>query len=641
MPGEVPAEPVRENTVEERTEQESEMEGNRVEESAAESVIQGEVGEMAGIHPRCSHIHTQPSNGKLERELERKDHEMKDLRQEVNVLRKQLLVSKNSEMYPMNTHPPHGKAIVIVNNMFTPNPDDPTIKLLPRPGAECDVFLFKSTFEHLQYEVDCYTNLTCEEMYQVFYRAAKESHEANDSFVCCISSHGDENVIYGTDSVGVRRSELIQIVKRSMSLRGKPKLFFLQACRTKSSSAAGGARLMCLPETNLPEDADVYIANASTVNYASYRNHKRGSWFVMALHHVFTRHGDHLTLDQMMHKVNSLVYTAQGIVQDNDPGNEGTVQHEARQCAETTSSFRMDLRFKPAGLVLEQVYPIPVEYCVELKCDPFALSFPLYEENEGVSGDDVMAGTAKYFVETKCMLEQGADLHPRVPGNLYPLDKNPHGVCLIINNHRFYHDTDPAKAHPDRGGAEIDQYNLTQTFSYLHYKVEVRENLTNDQMTDAVMRMSQRDHSNYDSFICCILSHGEHEIIYGANSKPVNVNDLTGVMKLSATLRNKPKLFFVCHQVESPEGSTLQLRVPHADFFICYGKAMDRSHKHGSWFMSELCRELALHSYHTSLRKMVCKVKQQISAALREDDSISYADSLQKDVHFFSFVWRP
>ena len=382
---EVPTQPARERS-----------RGEESMESAAESITHGGAGEMAGIHPprrgrgrthtqllqqqyvdkvhqlqmqleheRAHNLaladqrqqqqqqqHQQSSNGELERELERKGHEVHDLRQEVEVLRKQLLAGDDSEMYPMNIHPPHGKAIVIVNDTFTPNPDDPSIKLLPRPGAEHDMFLLKSTFEHLQYEVDCYTNLTCEEMYQVFYRAVKESHEENDSFICCISSHGDENVIYGTDSVGAKRFELIQIMKQSESLRGKPKLFFLQACRTKSSSAVGGARLMCLlPEVYLPEaaeqDADVYVANASTVNYASYRDHERGSWFVMALHHIFTRHGDRLlTLDQMMHKVNSLVCTAQGVIEDDDPGNEGTVQREARQCAETTSSFRMGLRFR-------------------------------------------------------------------------------------------------------------------------------------------------------------------------------------------------------------------------------------------------------------------------------------------------------
>ena len=242
------------------------------------------------------------------------------------------------------------------------------------------------------------------------------------------------------------------------------------------------------------------------------------------------------------------------------------------------------------------------------------------------------------------------------PDEFYPLDKNPHGVCLIINNHRFYHNTDPTKAHPDRGGAEIDQFNLTQTFRYLRYKVEVRENLTDDQMTDAVMLMSQRDHSNYDSFICCILSHGEHEIIHGANSEPVNVNDLTGVMKLSATLRNKPKLFFIqcCrgeaeergYEKDNPGESTFRSTIPRdADFFLGFatplGKAAYRSRKHGSWYISELCKVFTQHGYHNSLSSMMRRVNRQVSAAFTKDgykQCTEFVDRLQREVHFFHFI---
>ena len=296
-------------------------------------------------HHRILADQRQQNNGELARELERKSHEIDDLRKEIDLLQKQLLTGNDSEMYQMNEYPPHGKAIVIVNDQFTPNPTDSSINLLPRPGAEHDMFLFKSTFEFLGYEVECHRNLTCEEMNQVLQKAAGENHEAYDSFVCCISSHGDEKVIYGTDSVGALRSDLVQYVKSCKSLCGKPKMFFLQACRTKASSTVIGAGLTYLPDA-AEQDADVFIANASTVNYASYRDHERGSWFVMALHHIFTRHGQHLTLAEMMYKVNNLVCTAQGIVQDDSHTSGAVVQHEARQCAETTSSFRMGLRFK-------------------------------------------------------------------------------------------------------------------------------------------------------------------------------------------------------------------------------------------------------------------------------------------------------
>ena len=243
------------------------------------------------------------------------------------------------------------------------------------------------------------------------------------------------------------------------------------------------------------------------------------------------------------------------------------------------------------------------------------------------------------------------------PDELYAMGKNPHGVCLIINNYRFYHETDQSKAHPDRGGAEIDQYNLTQTFRYLRYRVEVQENLTADRMTDALMRMSQRDHSNYDSFVCCILSHGEHDIIHGSNSEPVNVNDLTGLMKLSTTLRNKPKLFFIqCCRGEAEEvgfekdnpgdSHTFRSTIPRdADFFLGYatplGKAAYRSRKHGSWYISELCKVFTQYGYHNSLSSMMRRVNRQVSNAFTKDgykQCAEFVDRLRREVHFFHFI---
>ena len=318
-------------------------------------------------------------------------------------------------------------------------------------------------------------------------------------------------------------------------------------------------------------------------------------------------------------------------------------------------------------------------------------------------------------------LQHGPRQAPEMnPDEFYPLDKNPHGVCLIINNHRFYHDTDPAKAHPDAGGAEIDQYNLTQTFRYLRYKVEVHENLTDDQMTDTLIRMSQRDHSNHDSFICCILTHGLYDILYGANSEPVSIHYLTGLMKLSATLLKKPKLFFIqccrgeveergaeeelgmdkiphveiqkpwhqkqkllkeqerkvelldqlqelnariieeereslqhkreleptLHKIYDSGVSTFRSTIPRdADFFLGYatplGKAAYRSRKHGSWYISELCRVFTQHGYHDSLSSMMRRVNRQVSAAFTKDgykQCTEFVDRLQREVHFFHFI---
>ena len=244
------------------------------------------------------------------------------------------------------------------------------------------------------------------------------------------------------------------------------------------------------------------------------------------------------------------------------------------------------------------------------------------------------------------------------PEDLYPMTNSPHGLCIIINNHQFFHHTEPEKAHTERGGAKIDEYNLTQTFRYLRYKVELHENLTSQRMKDLMMITAQRDHSEYDSFICCILTHGETNLVHGADSEAVNLLDLAGVMKMCGTLRGKPKLFFIqaCRGDSEDEGfeySDIQHDAPNlgtpsipqeADFFFGYatpqGNAAYRSRRHGSWYISELCKVLTKQAYTHNLSSMMKKVNFQVSKAFTKEghkQAPEFVDRLRKEVHFFHF----
>ena len=259
-------------------------------------------------------------------------------------------------------------------------------------------------------------------------------------------------------------------------------------------------------------------------------------------------------------------------------------------------------------------------------------------------------------------IQQSQATVPVDDDELYPMDKHPHGICLIINNHKFYHPTNPERAHNDRGGAEVDQYNLVQTFRYLRYRVEVEENLTHEQMTEKMMEMSLRDHSNYDSFICCILTHGERDVVHGADSIEVNLSDMTGLMKFSKTLTGKPKMFFVqaCRGDKEDAGvqldherdsgglqpSSVNSVIPSdADFFYGYatpsGSAAYRSKRHGSWYISELCKVFTESSYGSTLGRMMKKVNNQVSKAFTKEglkQCSENVDRLRKEVHFFHHI---
>ena len=254
------------------------------------------------------------------------------------------------------------------------------------------------------------------------------------------------------------------------------------------------------------------------------------------------------------------------------------------------------------------------------------------------------------------------------PDDFYPMNKNPHGMCVIFNNNRFYTKKTNGECFPERGGTQVDEYNLTQTFRYLRYRVLVKENIDADGMLATMTQMCEHDHSNYDSFVCFITTHGKNDIIYGADCEPLSVGDFTGLMRSCVTLVNKPKLFFIqtCRTVEEDSGLKRQLSadeevgvqpdsdsghsisstIPrNVDFFFGYatppGKAAYRSRRHGSWYVSELCKVFTQDGYHSSLSSMMRKVNRQVSSAFTKDgykQCTEFVDRLRMDVHFFHFI---
>lgn len=216
----------------------------------------------------------------------------------------------------------------------------------------------------------------------------------------------------------------------------------------------------------------------------------------------------------------------------------------------------------------------------------------------------------------------------------------------------MFHQVDPHyDALSDRGGAPVDQRNLFLTFEFLQYKVEVHENCTSTEMIDLMKEMSSRDHSQYDSFVCCILSHGEEGKVFGADSLPVELRDITGLIKgtFCRTLIDKPKLFFVqaCRgeaedpgiKVVSDGNSSLPVE---ADFLFGYatppGNAAYRSRRHGSWFISELCQVFSQDSQVLGLGSMMKKVNRKVSDAYTKEghkQCTEVVDRLRKEVHFF------
>ena len=228
----------------------------------------------------------------------------------------------------------------------------------------------------------------------------------------------------------------------------------------------------------------------------------------------------------------------------------------------------------------------------------------------------------------------------------YPMKQSPHGFAVIISNNRF---SSVNKALPNRRGSQIDEDNLQLTWEFLNYDVRIFKNLTASEITKKLMQISCESHANYDSFVCCILSHGNLDSVYGADGKPVKINDIADIFKESycPSLAGKPKMFFIqANQVknEKPEVEDVPGHVlpKKPDCLFSYTTApcnvSYKNHRCGSWYVSILRDVLPQHAKEKDLLEMLSIVNKRVSDAYNTRDyqqCLSPVTQLSKQVWFF------
>ena len=71
--------------------------------------------------------------------------------------------------------------------------------------------------------------------------------------------------------------------------------------------------------------------------------------------------------------------------------------------------------------------------------------------------------------------------------------------------------------------------------------------MTSYEMHSWFKEVSQMDHSEYDCFVCCIMSHGELGAVHGTDGESVEIQEILALFKSVSckSLNGKPKLFFI------------------------------------------------------------------------------------------------
>ena len=131
-----------------------------------------------------------------------------------------------------------------------------------------------------------------------------------------------------------------------------------------------------------------------------------------------------------------------------------------------------------------------------------------------------------------------------VNSDSYRMKSVPRGICVILNNEEFQQSMDKDNYLQDREGSSVDAENLEDVFRSFGFDVESKKNLTAMETRDYFQRIAKMDHSNYDCFVGCILSHGCQDGFYGVDGKVVTVNEILLGFKTCSSLKEKPKIFF-------------------------------------------------------------------------------------------------
>ncbi|XP_064620938.1 caspase-3-like [Lineus longissimus] len=213
------------------------------------------------------------------------------------------------------SHPRRGLAVVINMRYF----DFRSTHQKEREGTDEDAQAIVERLLRLGFDVRRYDDLTRRDISLLMDDLAKEDHSDADCFVCVFLSHGKEGRVYAYDGT-VYIETLLANFKGDVcpALAGKPKLFFIQACRgsrfmhgvvVADSYEDGEDVTDAAAETtrNIPTEADFLISYSTVPGYFSWRNNEDGSWFIQALCRVIDDVGTTAELMQMMTYVNRIV----------------------------------------------------------------------------------------------------------------------------------------------------------------------------------------------------------------------------------------------------------------------------------------------------------------------------------------------
>ncbi|KAI3379882.1 hypothetical protein SNEBB_002276 [Seison nebaliae] len=211
----------------------------------------------------------------------------------------------DEDRYKMNNRC-RGIALIVNNYRFESN-----TSLGVRHGSDVDEQNLKKTFAKLDFDVHVKHNQSARNLRKLFDYYAQQDFSNSDCFAAIILSHGDTDGIYGTDTI-VPLECLMEPLQRSVSLVGKPKLLFIQACRgsklnerihSTNGKICIDAKEQLPSIQSIPIKADFLFAYATLEGHYAWRNVENGSWFVQTLCQIFDTESEKKEILHLLTKI--------------------------------------------------------------------------------------------------------------------------------------------------------------------------------------------------------------------------------------------------------------------------------------------------------------------------------------------------
>jgi len=227
--------------------------------------------------------------------------------------------------------------------------------------------MMKTMFKELGYSVDVHNDVTTAKMHDIFLKCSQKDHTDASAFGCCILSHGEEGGIIVTKDHEVQLNELSDYFTKSESLAGKPKMFFVQACRGNAYMEGLSSDVVDGPGADgddgkdevdggngiiVPCQADFLYAYSGVPGYFSWRNDQQGSWFIQSVVEVFRQHAHEMDVVRMLTRVNMKFSSKKS----NTPLQQES--HVKMQIGSIVSQLRKELYLDPPNGKMDLASPL-------------------------------------------------------------------------------------------------------------------------------------------------------------------------------------------------------------------------------------------------------------------------------------------